>query len=694
MTAILFLAVPAVAQVRENITVTLIEVPVTVVDGGGNPVRGLTAANFEIYDRGKKQQITSLDTIDFGVRGVAATAAMNPAARRSFMLLFDLGYSSPSSLQHAQDAARRFVKQSVQPRDLVGVGTIDIERGFHLLAAFTTDRELVAAAIDNPGDFRGADPLQIANQRSWFDRDPLPNEELLKKPGESPGQRPQPGAANAGDNRIGAYAHLRDVSNMLKRETGAALRKRLEKQMDALGDLARALASVAGRKQLIYLSEGFDASLLQGRSTRSELTTGKQDLRDENEQLMEGNLYNVDSEGRFGNSAGLTTLDRMAGYFRSSDVVLHAIDIKGIRVQNTVTEGMADNSNAGLFTLARPTGGLVFENANSMEENFARLLHAQEVVYVLGFQAASVKPGMFHELKVKVVGASAAHVSHRAGYVETDAASVAEKLMTDAEIVVNDVPQRDIRVAAMTAAIPADPTRAEVPIVLEINGADLLQTPPKDGNAMVEVYVYAFDRDGVVRDRLFEKMRLDMAKAGDRLRNTGAKFIGMLMLPPGEYAVKSLVRVPGSERRGFARTDVRVPAAGEIAATPFFVDQQPRDWVIVRGTTVDPQRFPFQVGGESLMPSAAPKLRKGEPRRFALFVAGAGVDELKVDAALGPGKAETPRMVAQDEGVGMAKLVFDCDTAGLDAGPAALRIVVHRNGTNDLKATLPLVVSQ
>ena len=51
-------------------------------------------------------------------------------------------------------------------------------------------------------------------------------------------------------------------------------------------------------------------------------------------------------------------------------------------------------------------------------------------------------------------------------------------------------------------------------------------------------------------------------------------------------------------------------------------------------------------------------------------------------------------MVAEGESPGVAKLVFDCDTAGLDPGPAALRIVVHRNGTNDLKATLPLVVWQ
>ena len=222
--------------------------------------------------------------------------------------------------------------------------------------------------------------------------------------------------------------------------------------------------------------------------------------------------------------------------------------------------------------------------------------------------------------------------------------------------------------------------------------------PQNDGNAMAEVYVYAFDRDGVVRDRLFEKMRLDLAKAGDRLRNTGAKWIGMLTLPPGEYAVKSLVRVSGSERRGFARVNVHVPAAGEIASTPFFVDQQPRQWVIVRGTTLDPQRFPFQVGGESLMPSATARLRKGEARRFALFVSGVSVDQLKVDAALvranGAVVSETPRMVAEGESPGVAKLVFDCDTAGLDPGPAALRVVVHRNGTSDLKATLPLVVSQ
>jgi VWFA-related protein len=680
-------AMPAAAQVRESVTVNLIEVPVTVTDAAGNPVRGLTAANFEVYDKGQKRAITSFDTIDFAARDASAISPMNPAARRSFMLLFDLGYSSPNSLQRAQEAARRFIKQSVQPRDLVAVGTIDVDRGFHLLAAFTTDRDLVAAAIGDPRYFHGTDPLQIANQRATFAFNELPEE-----PPEKTGPKAEEGhGSGKGHFQELAVESARDVSSDMTRVGSGNVRKRIEKEVDALGDLARLLRSVPGRKQLIFLSEGFDAQFLQGRTARADMAEqGK-----ETDNIAAGQVWRIDSDARYGSTSGLTILDRMAAYFRTSDVVLHAIDIKGVRVQNDVVEGATINSNAGLFTLARPTGGFVFENSNDLSDNFARMLHAQEVVYVLGFQASSTKPGTFHELSVKVVDAKVGSVSHRAGYFESGGESTAEKALTDAEIVVNDIPQRDVRVETLAAALPVDATRAQVPIVVEINGNDLLQTT-KDGNALVEVYVYAFDADGVVRDRLFEKMRLDLTKAGDRLRTTGAKWMATLTLPPGDYAVKTLVRIPDSERRGFARANVHVPRPGEMAATPFFVETQPRQWVVVRGTTLDPSSYPFQLGDEALMPSAAPHLRKGEVGRFALFVSGTPVDDLRVDAAFlrpnGNVAAESPQLLVEGQSGAIAKLLFTCDAASLESGPASLRIVVHRNGRNDLKTVIPLIV--
>ena len=55
----------ASAQVKETIDVHLVEVPVTVVDRAGNPVRGLTAANFELFDRGTKRPVSNFEAIDF-----------------------------------------------------------------------------------------------------------------------------------------------------------------------------------------------------------------------------------------------------------------------------------------------------------------------------------------------------------------------------------------------------------------------------------------------------------------------------------------------------------------------------------------------------------------------------------------------------------------------------------------------------
>src|SRR5436309_8284949 len=118
------------SQTTSTINVHVVELPVSVLDDSGNPVRGLTAANFALFDEKKKQPITSFDAIDFAADAPAnAISPMNPAARRSFVLLFDLGFTSPRALARAQDAARRFVTASTGPRDLVAVCNIDPDRG-------------------------------------------------------------------------------------------------------------------------------------------------------------------------------------------------------------------------------------------------------------------------------------------------------------------------------------------------------------------------------------------------------------------------------------------------------------------------------------------------------------------------------------------------------------------------------------
>src|SRR5436190_1244765 len=77
--AVLFFASSAFSQMHETVNVRIVEVPVSVVDSSGNPIRGLTTANFEVYDGGKKQAITSFDQVDFGTKEVVnAISPLNP----------------------------------------------------------------------------------------------------------------------------------------------------------------------------------------------------------------------------------------------------------------------------------------------------------------------------------------------------------------------------------------------------------------------------------------------------------------------------------------------------------------------------------------------------------------------------------------------------------------------------------------
>lgn len=652
------LALAAVAQLRETVNVNVVEVPVTVVDSGGNPIRGLTAANFELLDQGKRREITSFDKIDFAASEVSsAISPLNPAARRSFLLLFDLGFSSPKSLQRAQEAARKFVTDNVQPRDLVGVGSIDVDKGFRLLSAFTTDRELIASAIADPRAFRGTDPLQIANQSGTADASALK---------EVPGA-----AASSGSDRGGesiATSELAETRERMGSRNQQYVRQRVEKHVDALGQLARTLRAVPGRKQVILLSEGFDASVLQGRDARETTAQAK-----ENDSVLRGEVWNVDNDARYGSTSSMTILDRMTQYFRQSDVVLHAMDIQGVRVQNDVQSGAQVNSNAGLFVVARPTGGSVFQNANDLKTNFTRMLHEQEVVYVLGFQAPTVKPGTFHDLKVKLVNVpGGARISARAGYFEAGGETPAERSLSNAEIVVNDIPQSDVHVAALAAAFPTGSANAQVPIILEMNGTDLAREA-KNGVAGAEIYVYAFDKDGVVRDRLYQKLTLDMKKVGDRLKAAGVRYYGTLVLPPGQYAVKSLVRAGDGEKRGFARVNVTVARPNELAVSPPIpIDEQPK-WLLVKppgSHAAASMPYPFEVGGQDFIPSVS--ARGGQ--KLALFVYGAKPEDITWQT--------TPKtkLVGQASANGATKMVVQLDDT---AGATQLDVKVQKKGSPD-----------
>jgi hypothetical protein len=294
------------------------------------------------------------------------------------------------------------------------------------------------------------------------------------------------------------------------------------------------------------------------------------------------------------------------------------------------------------------------------------MLHQQELVYVLGFQSTVKSPGKLHDLKVNLVNVpGGARAVHRLGYFEGGTKyTPTERTINAADVMVRDIPQDAVHIAALTVPFPAVGEKASVPVVLEISGADLLSNANGDDIA-AEVFLYAFDERGTVTDRLYDRLSLGVAKSGQKLRAGGVKYIASLSLPPGGYAVKTLVRIAGTDRMGFARNDIVVPRAGEAALLPPFVLDDPRNWLLVEGGKGS--AYPFAVNGEPFVPSVTGRIAPDAVRKIAVFVQNAQPEELTWQT--------TPEaiLLAQVKSSDSTKLVLQIDPAVTRFG-----VTVHR----------------
>lgn len=663
--ALFLLPATAFAQFEEKVTVSYVEVPVSVIGRDGKAITGLKQSNFEVYDDNVKRPVDSFEAIDFGaVETQKSVSPLNPSSRRNFLLLFDLSFSTPISLGRSQAAARNFVERSLGRRDLVAIGTVDVDSGFKFLTAFTSDRNLLAAAIGDPQNFRSFDPLQISSSNLF----------ITNTGADAGGEDASAGRSAFDESAL-------DFARANTKIDDAHRRMRVRNQFKVLGQVATTLKRLRGRKHLVLLSEGFDARLVQGRNIAS-----TKEQQDENTAVTDGEPWKVDSDMRFGNTGMQAVLGEMADEFRKADVVMHAVDIQGVRVQNDTRDGARVNSNDSLFLLANSTGGTVFRNSNDLTDDFQRLTDQQQVVYVLGFNAPVGKPGEFHQLKVKVVGVPGARVQHRGGYYDSGNDPALARALSNAEIILNDIPQEDIDVAALISAFPVSGGKGDVPVILEISGADLARHA-RGAAARVDIYVYAFDEEGVSRDSLHQRISLDLAKAGDKLRAGGIKFYGTLDLAPGNYAIKCLVRIAETDMKGFRRVDLTVPDEYDVAVLQPMFFEQPGEWIMAKNERqgVAAAAYPFILDGESFIPSAKARLRQGEPRLFTVFVYNAAPDELTWTST------PATKLVSQSRGELVTKYVFALEKVAL--GMTNVDVTFRKNGSADARTvSVPVVV--
>ena len=350
----LFVAAIASAQVRESVSVEVVQVPVYVSTYNG-VVTGLTRDNFRLFVNGKSQAIDYFDVVDFSTINVPEEERLDPRQRRLYLLVFDLLFSTPIAIARAQVAVDRLLTRAGRS-DEFSVATYRHNRGIELLVPFTRDRGAIRRAVQTLKPSGTSDVLRLAVN-------PEETEALT--------QGIEFDESEASSNPTNQLAGADE--EMLHQP----LKNLIEDQIANLASIGQRLAPLEGQKHVVLLSTGFSSRMVHGvgaqtnpgnlRTMSADPLTARMSLphpvKDEIDARLARVLQALDSE------------------YAAAGVFLDAIDIAGLRPGGLPTE------NEGLVMLARDTGGDLIEKRNNLAEALEVLTDRQRVVYVLGFHA-------------------------------------------------------------------------------------------------------------------------------------------------------------------------------------------------------------------------------------------------------------------------------------------------------------------
>ncbi len=627
---------PQARQLEESVAVVATEVPVHVTLDGA-PVRGLTADNFRIYDNGKLQRITGFEVRDLSVtlpgapQRAAAPVGAPQAARRHLLFLFDLNFSQARALARAREAVLETLREGLHPTDLVAVATWS-NRGAQLILNFTSDHKQVEAAVvtlKDDGSRRLADPLALT----------------IVAPDA---MTPELGSLSSGGDTAEEQLRIMQVTaNRAERKSRQQLVTRMTRDLTALATL---LDSVEGRKDVVYFSEGFDNSLIFATEDRAQ-------IQQMNQAGASGQTWAIDQGERFGDVSQLSALDDMLEAFRKAGCVIHTIDLGTVGGGTDVEGGRRSTTTGGnhaLSMMARETGGSDTRDTNELDGAMEEVVRTTSVTYVLVFQPPGIeRDGKFHRLKVKLEGApKGAEVSHRPGYYAPRPFGERTADERQLEIAGRLLAAREggsIPTEVLAVPFWQDGPRALVPVVLEIDGPKLLAGNLDDGLA-AQIFVYALDGAGRIRDLFTQTVGIDLAQAREKLLERGLKFYGTLRLAPGSYTLRVLVLngVSGQSHLRIVELQVPAPEADRASLLPPFFPDPYGKWLLVPprpGGDGEAPPFPFMTGEAPFLPDARPSLASGDELELVLIGRDLGDEPLEAVGSLLDASGETVRRI-------------------------------------------------
>jgi VWFA-related protein len=489
----------------------VVEVSIVVTDRDGNPVTGLTAADFQAFDDDKPQKVEFFSIEGPDAAAAALTVAPPPRpgefsnkvadASGVTIILFDQLNTPADARMRARDHVIGFLEQ-IRPTDHVGLYVLTADGALRIIHDFSNDAASLVRAVSR---LRGGISPMLAGEQDGAQLE-AEIADMAERFGDVAGTSSVSGESG-GKAMMKHFGQLRGMSSI-----------------DVLEAIGHHLSGVQQRKNLIWVSGGFPLGALRLSKTK-EINRATRALNDANVAL-----YPVDARGLMPAFSGVpgkltfTTLSMVAG---NQDI---------------------------LQLTAEGTGGRAFLNTNDIQGAVRRAADDARRTYVLGYYPTNdVWDGRFHRIRVKV-DRPGLEVRHRKGYfaVATQAQASAQRSAALQAAVASPI---DASGLGLTLRIdPVEGTPADYRLTIHVNaGALALEPRAGESHGALDVIVAQIRADGADAGR--SDHTVDIRLSGDRLQQflrNGLKFDRTVTLNPDAGRLRIVVR------------DVRTGALGAI----------------------------------------------------------------------------------------------------------------------------------
>jgi VWFA-related protein len=486
----------------------------------GEFVRGLKPGDFSIYENGKRQQLSTFDfeTVEMatplkeatvsglnaGASGGKAVVVTSPEELRNHRLIvmfFDLTSMQAEDLDRAVDAAQDFLRDKMQPADLV--------------------------ALVSLGDTLKVDQDFTANKNALFHKVAVYN--------GSEGEGFAEGATSSSNQAEDTTGYTADESEYNDLNT--------DRELFALRAVAQSLEKITEKKSLLYFSGGISRDGIENQAS----------LRAAINAAVRSNLaiYSVDTRGL---QAVSPLGDASTGSLRGTGA------FSGGALSNNMNANFA--TQEVMATLSSDTGGKAFFDSNDFAPAFAQVQHDSSAYYAIGFRSSNLlRDGRFRKLTIKLNRADV-KLEYRPGYYAPADFKHSGKEDRERELeeqLASDLPATDMAVYLDALYFRLDENRFFVPVSLIVPGSQIpfVKGGDKDKatlDIMGEVIDEAKRPIGQARETV--KLNLDSAQ---QARQKNIQYTTSFNLPPGKYHLKFVVRENQTGRMGSFEADITLP---------------------------------------------------------------------------------------------------------------------------------------